>query len=261
MYFAKAGIIVAGFLFALDPFALAQNASPSKVAMSHAEQAAATELFNAANQDRAPEGLQQLRQDPALTEAAWRHAQRMVQSGALTHQLPGEPDLIVRVQQTGVHCSTVAENIAAGPSSGRINNEWMHSESHRANLLDPRVNAVGIAVVERQGQLFAVEDFAREMTALTQPQQERQVASLLGSRGLQVENNNSAARGYCGNSTARARQQPKLVMKYSTTDLSRLPWQVEQGIAGGSYRRAIVAACAPANQNGFSAYQIVILLY
>jgi hypothetical protein len=50
-------------------------------------------------------------------------------------------------------------------------------------------------------------------------------------------------------------------MKYSTTDLSHLPQKVEQGITSGSYHRAVVGACGAANQNGFTAYQIVILLY
>jgi hypothetical protein len=118
-----------------------------------------------------------------------------------------------------------------------------------------------VAVIERRGELYAVEDFAREMTALTGSQQERQVASLLSSRGLQVAGNGDLARAYCNGSPSRTRPLPKLVMKYSTTDLGRLPQQVEQGIGAGSYHRAMVGVCPAANQNGFSAYQIVILLY
>jgi len=265
MRFTKTELVIAGLLSSLSLFVQAQNSSSSRsyamVRMSPVEQDAATELFNAANQDRAPEGLQPLRRDSALTAAAWQHAQRMVEAGTLSHQLPGEADLIARVQRAGVHCSTVAENIAAAPSASRINNEWMHSQSHRENLLDPRVNAVGIAVVEANGRLFAVQDFAREMTALTRPQQEQQVATLLRSHGLRVEENNPDARGSCDGSPAHFRLRPKLVMRYSTTDLSRLPQQVEQGIGAGSYHRAAVAACTGANENGFSAYQMVILLY
>src|SRR6185437_4057700 len=229
MRFAKTESFIAGLLFALIPFTFAQNNPQNKrsssAAMAPGEQSAATELFNDANEDRSPEGLQSLKRDPALTEAAWQHAQRMVQSGTLSHQLPGEPDLIVRVQREGVHCTTVAENVASGPSADSINNEWMHSESHRANLVDPRVNAVGIAWVEQDGRLYAVEDFAREMTALTKPQQERQVAQLLRSQAVQVEGDGSVARGYCDSGTQRSQPQPRLVMKYGTSDLSKLPPQ------------------------------------
>lgn len=239
-----------------------QNESASGVpAMTSAERDAAAQLVQDANQDRAGQNLPPLREDLALTQAAWQHAQRMVEAGTLSHQLPGEPDLTARVQQAGVRCSTVAENVAEGPTADRINDEWMHSEAHRANLLDPRLNAVGVAVVKQHGELFAVQDFAREVETFTPQQQEHEVASLLASHGLQVEVNSALARSYCGSSPSRSRQLPRLVMKYSTTDLTRLPQQVLQGATSGTYHKAIVAACSPADENGFTAYQIVILLY
>lgn len=243
----------------------AQNHSPATTAtgpaMTSTEQQAAEDLFQAANRDRFRHGLPSLQNDPQLTQAALDHARPMVQSGKLSHRLPGEPDLVVRVQKAGVRCSTVAENVAEAPSAQQINQEWMHSPLHRANLLDPRVNAVGIAVIKKNGELFAVQDFARTVTAWTPSQQERHVGSLLNSRGLQVEGSGALARGYCSGSPSRSRPLPRLVMRYSTADLSRLPQQVSQGIASGRYHRAIVGACPPASQNGFAAYQMVILLY
>ncbi len=263
MHFGKTSVYftILCLAFSLSVHAQSDPQNTGASTMTPAEQSAAAELFQAANEDRAPNNLQSLHNDPDLTKAAWLHAQRMVQSGTLSHKLPGEPGLIVRVQQAGVHCSTVSENVAEGPTAGKINDEWMHSASHRANLLDPRVNAVGIAIVKQDGKLFAVQDFAREMTALTPQQQEQQVSSLLSSHGLQVQPDGTSARGYCNGASRQARPLPKLVMKYSTTDLSHLPQQVEQGIASGSYHRAVVGACAAANQNGFAAYQMVILLY
>lgn len=255
------------FLFAIAPLLLTiparsqSSANFARTAMSPAEQRAADALVAAANDDRAPYHLQPLRHDPGLTQAAWRHAQRMVDSGTLSHRLPGEPDLIVRVQNAGVRCSTVAENVAEGPSAHGINDEWMHSPMHRANLLDPRLNAVGVAVVKRRGELYAVEDFAREVRSLTRAQQEAQVASLLHNMGLQVQTGGPVVHAYCDGSSHRQRPLPKLVMRYSTTDLSVLPRQIQQGIRSRSYRRAVVGACPGANENGFAAYQIVVLLY
>ena len=257
----KSWIFLALFCMTLSFSVHSQSGSSDSSAMTPTEQRAAEEIVQAANQDRAPENLQPLRRDAALDKAAWLHAQKMVQSGALTHQVAGEPDLIVRIQQAGAHCSTVAENVAEAPTAAQINDEWMHSASHRANLLDPRLNAIGVAVIKQHGELYAVQDFAREETAFSQPQQEQQVASLLRSRGLQITGNGAAARAYCNGNSSRTRPLPRLVMKYSTTDLNRLPQQVQQGIANGSYHRAIVGACGAANQNGFSAYQMVILLY
>lgn len=229
--------------------------------MNDSEQRAAAELLQATNEDRSAHGLQPVREDPMLTKAAWDHAQRMVASGTLSHRVAGEPDLVVRIQQTGLHCSTVAENVAEAPTAEQINDEWMHSPPHRANLLDPRLNAVGIAIVRQRGELYAVEDFARALVSLTRSQQEKQVASLLASRDLRVRHGDALATSYCDASPRGTRPLPKLIMRYSTADLSRLPQRVQQGIAAGMYRSAAVGACHEANQNGFTAYQIVILLY
>ncbi len=229
--------------------------------MTPGEQAAAQSLIADANQDRARYGLGPLRVDPNLTAAAWQHEQIMLRSRGLSHQLPGEPDLTARIQQAGVRCSTVAENLAEAPTPGQINNEWMHSPPHRANLLDPRLNAVGVAVTRRNGELYAVQDFARELQTLTPMQQEQQVATLLRARGLSVEKGGGLAHEYCDRDPAHARPLPKLVMRYSTADLSRLTAQVEQGIRSGRFRRADVAACHGSMENGFAAYQIVLLLY
>lgn len=241
--------------------AVAQNAVPENPVMTSAEQDAASQLVQDANSDRSPNHLNPLREDPKLTQAAWDHAQRMVASGALTHQVSGEPDLIVRVQQAGVRCNTVAENVAEGPTPDKINDEWMHSTAHRANLLDPRVNAIGVAVVKEHGEMYAVEDFAHEIESLTPAEQEKQVVSLLSAHGLQTEAGGTLVHAYCGGEPARQRPLPKLVMRYSTTDLSRLPAQIDQGIHAGSYHKAVVGACAASNQNGFVAYQMVVLLY
>ncbi len=236
-------------------------ARSQRSSMNETERNAAADLVLAANEDRSSRGLPPVRADRALTQAAWEHAERMVASGRLSHQLPGEPDLILRVQQVGLHCSTVAENVAEAPTAEQINNEWMHSPPHRANLLDPRVNTIGIAVVQRRGELYAVEDFARVVQSMSRPQQEEQVASQLARHGIRVQSGDGRATGYCDGEPRPQRPLPRLIMRYSTVDLSQLPGRVKQGMAAGTYRSAIVGACRPANQNGFTAYQIVILLF
>ena len=248
-------LLVTSFLV-LTAAALAQNTS-----MNDEERSAAADLLQATNQDRSSQGLEPLHPDAALTKAAWEHAQRMVAAGMLSHQLPGEPDIIVRVQQVGLHCSTVAENVAEAPTAGQINDEWMHSPPHRANLLDPRVNTVGIAIVQRHGELYAVEDFARVVPSMSRPQQEQQVGAQLARHGIHVRTGDTLAESYCGGTPSGTRPLPALVVRYSTVDLSQLPTKVAQGIGNGAYHSAVVGACSPADQNGFTAYQIVLLLY
>jgi uncharacterized protein YkwD len=260
MRFNQASLFLTATILVLTCMARAQG-DRQNFFMNDRERSATADLLQATNQDRSAQGLQPLHSDPALTNASWEHAQRMVAAGTLSHQLPGEPNLTVRIQETGLHCSTVAENVAQAPTAGQINQEWMQSPPHRANLLDPRVNAVGIAIVQRRGELYAVEDFARELVSLTRPEQEKQVASLLAQHGLRVQPGNALTTSYCDASPAGTKPLPKLVMRYSTVDLSQLPQRVQQGIAAGAYHSANVGACRAANQNGFMAYQIVLLLY
>jgi uncharacterized protein YkwD len=167
--------------------------------------AAERALFDAANRERAAQGLAQLRWDNALANAAHDHALLMAQRNALSHQFPGEPPLQDRARVAGARFTEIAENVAEGLSAAVIHSSWMHSPPHRANLLDPELTAIGIAVVGTArrddasaagaglaggatGMLFAVEDFSQSVASLSLAEQEWQVGAALTARGLQVAN-------------------------------------------------------------------------
>lgn len=118
-------------------------------------------LFAAVNQARRNQGLAPLRWDESLAAAARRHAAAMAEHGSAQHAFDGEPSLSVRVKQTGAHFTWISENVAQGPTSEFIHTQFMHSPSHRANILDTDTNSIGVGVVKQGGQLFAVEDFAQ----------------------------------------------------------------------------------------------------
>ena len=169
-------------------------------------------LFQSANRERTAQGLPPLKWNNALAAAARQHALRLAQQNTLSHQFPGEPDLAERVAQAGARFSTIAENIAEGPDAESIHEQWMKSPPHRRNLLDPQLDSVGISVAERNGTLFAVEDFSLAGGALSLQDQERVVAAQLQSRGLRLLNYTDDARrtcaldnGYAGNSPALLR--------------------------------------------------------
>ena len=90
----------------------------------------------------------------------------MVGESELSHQYPGEADLVTRAGQQGAHFRSVAENVALGPTPQAIEQEWMHSAPHRANILDPQMNAIGIGIVKKGGSYYAVEDFADSVAQL-----------------------------------------------------------------------------------------------
>ncbi len=124
-------------------------------------ESAGRQIFDAANQARRAQGLGRLKWNEGLARAAQQHAAAMARAGFLSHQLPGEPGLEVRASHAGVYFISLSENVAQGPDAGDISDQWAKSPEHRQNLLDPDMNAIGVGVAERDGQLFAVEDFAK----------------------------------------------------------------------------------------------------
>ena len=78
------------------------------------------------------------------------------------------------------------ENMAMAPKPDAIHNGWMRSRDHRANLLSPDVDRVGVAVVAGRQGLYAVADYERAVPVLTQAQVEAAVAGLLRSSGIAV---------------------------------------------------------------------------
>ncbi len=51
------------------------------------------------------------------------------------------------------------------------------------------------------------------------------------------------------------------MLRYTSTDLSKLPEGVAKPLASGQYHSAEVGACSPAQPSDFAEYQIAILLY
>lgn len=179
----------------------------------------------------------------------------------LSHQLPGEPALPTRARLAGAGFSSVAENVAYGPSASAIQAGWMNSPPHRANLLDTESDALGIAVVEQNGRLFAVEDFARVVNRVPLDEQARQVGALLAASGLTLVGDNGEAEKACRSDKGlNLGQRTLFVLRYSTADLSHLPDALIREIKTERYHAASVAACA-AGQTDFASHQIAVILY
>jgi|ERR1700722_14742518 len=231
-------------------------------------------LFDAANRERAAQHLRPLRWDDSLASGARLHAQRMAQLNTLSHQLPGEEDFKARALRAGAHFSSLAENIAEGPSAAGIHSQWMNSPPHRENLLDPGLDSIGIAVAERGGELFAVEDFSLAVADLSLEEQELQVSSVLIEKGLLVLNDVRGhhstdarvmvdqARSACTQENGLAGvHRPAFLVRYTTADLDRLPQSLAQEIRKGQLHSAAVGACVSNKKSGFSNYRLAVLLY
>jgi Cysteine-rich secretory protein family len=226
------------------------------------ENGPAQTLFESANHERAAHGLPPLKWSAALAAAARQHALRMAAQNTLSHQLRGEPGMAERASQAGARFSSLAENVAEGPTAESIHQQWMKSPPHRANLLDAQLDSGGIAVAERNGVLFAVEDFSLAAGKFSLEEQEGIVNAKLRSRGFRLLSYTNDARRSCALDSGYAGSHvPSFVLHYATADLPTLPDLLEQRIQTGNYHSAAVGACPSDARIGFSNYRIAVLLY
>jgi uncharacterized protein YkwD len=130
-------------------------------AQTDAAGASELELLASVNRVRKAQGLPGLKWNEALAAAARKHAAVMAQHGTAEHGFAGEPGLAARATQAGAKFSWLAENVCLGARVEAIEAEFLNSPKHRANILDSDMDSIGVGVVERNGQLFAVEDFSK----------------------------------------------------------------------------------------------------
>jgi hypothetical protein len=221
-------------------------------------------IYELTNQDRTAQGLQPLHWDKSLAAAAAVHIDKMKDEKTLSHQYPGEPDLQARAAQTGAHFQAIAENIAMGYSAEAIEKQWMNSVPHRQNILDPQMNSIGIAVIEKNGYLYAVEDFANANQSLTKDQVEQKVDDLLRAQKIDPSGPRSVGEEACAMedgtpSDASQVGRVKAVMRFQTPDLSKLPDQATQQLSSGQFTKAAVGACKA--EGTFTTYRVAVVLY
>lgn len=223
----------------------------------------AEQLFALANQTRAAQGLGTLKWDPALATAAMKHCERMAAEGPISHRYGGELELSERAGQAGAHFSLIEENIAFAPSPVSVHEGWMNSPPHRANLLSPDIDRVGIATVSSRGEIYAVADYSRAVPLLTPAQVEANFAGMLQARGLTILKDPTQARAYCGSSgRLKGLDAPGFLMRWQTPDITQLPPDLAGKAASGQYRQAAVGNCPAQDVEGsFTIYRMAVLLY
>lgn len=238
---------------------VSQNANGTNV------QTAAEQIVALANQARAENSGGRLRWDPELAKAALIHCRRMAAEGPISHRYAGEPDLAARANQAGAHFNVIEENVAVGPTAAVIHDEWMHSPGHRANLLSPDVDRVGVAVVASRGVLYAVADYSHGVESMGTHEAEEKVAALIRQSGMTILSDSSLAREACAMDSGMPRAattHPGFIMRWQDSQLDHLPGALASKLATGQYHRAAVGSCpAKGVQGTFTAYRLAVLLY
>ena len=103
------------------------------------------------NSERAAQGLRPLIMRSDLTQVAQAWSEHMAATGVLGHN----PQLATAV----TNWLAVGENVGDGPTIGDLDAAFMASPKHRANILDPTYDDVGIATVTRNGMIWITVDF------------------------------------------------------------------------------------------------------
>jgi hypothetical protein len=111
------------------------------------------------NHERVKNGLSPFAWNEQAAAAARAHARLLVENAQLSHQFPGEASLSERLGATGARFTVAAENLARTEWIEDVHPALMGSSGHRANMLSPRYNAVGIGVIEDKGRIFVTQDF------------------------------------------------------------------------------------------------------
>jgi uncharacterized protein YkwD len=115
------------------------------------------EIFELVNADRAANGLGPLAWDDRLAGVAQGWSDQMAASGSFRHS-----DINATIRRPEFNGFTrMGENIlvgSCGMSAGEMEQAWMNSPSHRANILGP-YNLIGIGAVCSGGRLWATQSF------------------------------------------------------------------------------------------------------
>jgi uncharacterized protein YkwD len=136
------------------------------------------QLLALANQSRRQAGAPPLTIDAGLSQAARIHAQAMREARRLSHQLDGEPSLPQRLAATTqLQLEQEGENVALDYDAEHGHQRLMLSPPHRANLLNPAYNVVGLGVVRNGDRLYIVQDFGSTLPKFSPAEVKAHVAA------------------------------------------------------------------------------------
>ncbi len=107
------------------------------------------EVVELVNKERQQRGYSSLQIDLNVTQVARKKSADMRDNGYFSHQSPtyGSPFDMLKKEQ--IRFTMAGENIAAGQRSpSQVVRDWMNSEGHRKNILNPDFTHIGVGYQE-----------------------------------------------------------------------------------------------------------------
>jgi uncharacterized protein YkwD len=139
-----------------EPTATATATSPSEPSPASCPDGEELAMLALINDFRAQNGLGPLTMTSTLFEAAEFHSQDMASLDYFSHTLAdGTPWAENLVNHGYTYDTARGENLAAGYADAQATfDQWVNSEPHLANLLDPNYTAIGIGRAENSGATY-----------------------------------------------------------------------------------------------------------
>ena len=239
--------------------------------------AAEQEIFRLVSTERARAGLPSLKNDENLQGAARQHARRMADARQLSHQFSGERSVSQRLAKTGAHFDRSGENVAYDQTVMGAHRGLMNSPPHRANILNPQFNAIGIGVVHAGRDLYVTQDFAHEFEKQSDQEARNAViaafenarrAAHLGSAAVVSEARaqavacDMAKTGRLDTQSALAIPGVRSAVVYTTSDLSELPRSGKSLAADRTVSKIAAGVCFGTSEKYVSGvYWVAIVSY
>lgn len=263
-----------GLLFGMLLLACGLAAQEASVFDGDAE----AQILAALNQSRAEAGVPPLKLDPKLTDAARPHTLLLAKRHVLSHQFPNEPPLTARLSNAGVIFTAAAENVGINTELSDVNNMFMRSPGHRANMLNAAYDAIGIGVVHMGSSYWITQDFAKLTPSLSAQQAEDEAAATFESkwktnhsvapkratiealRTFACETAKSGGRLHRPGATYEGKP-PQEVVGFSTPDPSALSSQVDSVVQGAHINAYAVGACTPEQSGDPGQFWVVMAFF
>jgi len=217
------------------------------------------QLLNLTNQARAQAGAPRLTLDAGMSQAARAHAEAMFTARQLSHQFEGEPSLPQRLgAATPTLLDQEGENIALDADAVQAEEHLMLSPPHRANLLNPAYNVVGLGVVRSGDRLYVVQDFGHALPNYSAAEVKDRIAAAVAQARHQANQPDlarsdlpTADDAACsmaqtdklGTSPVHQLAQRYTVLTYTSLHPETLPANASHALASHNLRSFSIGAC------------------
>jgi uncharacterized protein YkwD len=234
-------------------------ATAPNIPFPDAEPQTEQQLLDLANESRHHAGAPPLTLDSGLSQAARIHAEAMVEARQLSHQFSGEPSLPQRLAiKTQLQLDQEGENVAFDYDAVHGHEHLMLSPPHRANLLNPAYNVVGLGVIRSGDRLYIVEDFGHALPTYSPSELKTRIAAAVdqkrhtaGRPALQRSDLSIADDAACsmaradrlGTTPVRNLAERFTVLTYTSLHPETLPAGADRAIAARTLHDFSIGAC------------------